>query len=51
MSDVGDAETWQRSPLTDDERALDAVERWLPAGDRSDRASSADGAPWTGHRC
>lgn len=31
-----DAESWQRMPLTDDERALEAVEHWLPAEDWSD---------------
>ena len=35
-----DAETWQRQPLTSDERTLTAIENWGPAEDWSDWADA-----------
>lgn len=36
-----DADTWQREPLTADERALGAIESWAPAEDWADWADAA----------
>jgi len=36
LASESDAETWQRSPLTADERSLDASEAWAPAEDWAD---------------
>ena len=44
LANERDAEVWQRQPLTEDERALDAVEHWLPAEDWSDWAPAAGAA-------
>ena len=36
-----DAETWQGSPLTEDEQSLTAIEDWGPAEDWADWADAA----------